>query len=127
MSKKKTPDEKIVSLRDKIAKKQSEIQKSGVTLANAQAKIDAAKKAVESFEKQISAIEADMLGKTLHDKGIDISQIIAAIEAGTFDKPAPEKPPENPSKKQDNGPEITDKGGATYSTENKTDKEDLNE
>lgn len=110
----KKPDERIVSLREKIAKKQAAVEMFSKTLANTQKNIEAAKKTIEGCEKQISALEADMLAKALHKKGIRISDVAAAIEAGLFDSPAPEKPPD----KTETEPETTNKDGATYSTEN---------
>lgn len=124
MGKTRTPTERIASLRDKIAKKRANIEDYNVTLSNAQTNIEKAKKAIEGYEKQISALEAELLAKTLHKKGIDISQIAAAIEAGLFVNSAPEKLPD----KAKTEPETTDKGGATYSTEDSVeDKEDLND
>lgn len=119
----KKPDERIVSLREKIAKKQAAVEVFSKTLANTQKNIEAAKKAIEGCEKQISALEADMLAKALHKKGIRISDVAAAIEAGLFDSPAPEKPPDISEKES----ETKDNGGATYSTEDsvENDKEDL--
>lgn len=121
----KNPNERIASLREKIAKKQTAIEGYNVTLANTQKNIDAANKTIEGYGKQISALEADILAKALHKKGINISEVAAAIEAGLFDNSIPEKPPD----KSENEPETN---GATYSTENTTvensgidDKEDL--
>lgn len=126
----KSSNERIAALREKIAGKQTVIEGYAKTLANTQKNIDAANKAIESYEKQISALEADMLAKALHKKGVDISEITAAIEAGLFDNSIPEKPPD----KSENEPETKDSGGATYSTENTDaensvadDKEDMNE
>lgn len=124
----KNPNERIASLREKIAKKQTTIEGYNVTLANTQKNIDAANKVIEGYEKQISALEADLLAKALHKKGINITDVAAAIEAGLFDRSAPEKPPDKSEKE----PEANDSGGATYSTENTTvensgkdEKEDL--
>lgn len=126
----KSPNERIAALREKIAKKQATIEGYNVTLANTQKNIDAANKAIESYGKQISALEADMLAKELHKKGINISEVAAAIEAGLFDSSAHEKPPD----KTETEPKTTDKDGAICSTENidaensvADDKEDLNE
>ncbi len=125
----KKPDERIAALREKIAKKQANIEGYNKTLANTQKNIDVSNKAIESYEKQISALEADLLAKALHKKGIRISDVAAAIEAGLFDSPAPEKPPDVSEKV----PETKDSGGAICSTENtiavnsaSNDKEDLN-
>lgn len=127
MGKMRTPAERIASLRDKIAKKRANIEDYNVTLSNAQTNIEKAKKAIEGYEKQISALEAELLAKTLHKKGIDISQIAAAIEAGLFDSSVPEKPPDM----SETEPETK---SATYSTENTNveidvsdEKEDLND
>lgn len=130
MGKARTPAERIASLRDKIAAKRKRIDEFNVTLANAQKNIETANKVIEGYEKKISALEADLLAKTLHERGISISDVAAAIEAGLFDNSAPEKPPD----KAKTEPETTDKGGATYSTENiiaesdsdLPEKEDLN-
>ena len=126
----KSPNERIAALREKIASKQTVIEGYAKTLANTQKNIDAANKAIESYEKQISVLEADMLAKALHKKGVDISEIAAAIEAGLFDNSIPEKPPDKSEKE----PETKDSGGATYSTEDTSaenggsaDKENLNE
>ena len=126
----KSPDERIAALREKIAKKQAVVEGYNVTLANTQKNIDAANKAIEGYGKQISALEAEMLAKALHKKGINISEVAAAIEAGSFDHSVPEKPPD----KTETEPKTTDKGGAICSTENidaensvADDKEDLNE
>ena len=105
----KSPDERIAALREKIAKKQATIEGYNVTLANTQKNIDAANKAIEGYGKQISALEADMLAKALHKKGINISEVAAAIEAGLFDRSVPEKPPD----KSEKVPEAKDKDGAT--------------
>ncbi len=125
----KKPDERIAALREKIAKKQAAVDGYNKTLANTQKNIEASRKAIESCEKQISVLEADMLAKALHKKGIRISDVAAAIEAGLFDSSAPEKPPDVSEKES----ETKDNGGATYSTENtitensvSDDKEDLN-
>lgn len=124
----KSPNERIAALREKIAKKQAVVEGYNVTLANTQKNIDAGNKAIEGYEKQISALEADMLAKALHKKGISVSEVAAAIEAGLFDSSAPEKPPD----KTETEPKTTDKDGAICSTENinaensvADDKEDL--
>lgn len=120
----KSSNERIAALREKIAGKQTVIEGYAKTLANTQKNIDAANKAIESYEKQISALEADMLAKALHKKGVDISEITAAIEAGLFDNSIPEKPPD----KTETEPKTTDKDGAICSTEDSIeDKEGLNE
>ena len=123
----KSPNERIAALREKIAKKQAVVEGYNVTLANTQKNIDAANKVIESYEKQISVLEADMLAKALHKKGINISEVAAAIEAGLFDRSVPEKPPDKSEKE----PETKD-NGAICSTENiddensvADDKEDL--
>lgn len=125
----KKPNERIAALREKIAKKKAAVEGYNVTLANTQKNIDAGNKAIEGYEKQISALEADMLAKALHKKGINISDVTAAIEAGLFNRSVPEKPPD----KSGNEPEAKN-SGTTYSTENTSadnsgadDKEDLNE
>ncbi|MCM1277141.1 MAG: hypothetical protein NC299_18220 [Lachnospiraceae bacterium] len=122
---KRTPTERIASLREKIAQKRTNVEGYNITLSNTQKKKDAANKAIEGYEKQISALETDLLAKALHDKGINISDVAAAIEAGLFDNSVPEKPPDKSEKE----PETN---GATYSTENTTaesggadEKEDL--
>lgn len=118
----KNPNERIAALREKIAKKQAAVEGYNVTLANTQKNIDAGNKAIEVYEKQISALEADMLAKALHKKGISVSEVAAAIEAGLFDSSAPEKPPD----KSETEPKTTDKDGAICSTEDSIeDKEDL--
>ena len=126
----KSPNERIAALREKIAKKQAVVEGYNVTLANTQKNIDAANKVIESYEKQISVLEAEMLAKALHKKGINISEVAAAIEAGLFDRSVPEKPPD----KAKTEPKTSDKDGAICSTENidaessvADDKEDLNE
>ncbi len=126
----KKPDERIAALREKIAKKQAAVEGYNKTLANTQKNIEASNKAIESYEKQISALEADLLAKALHKKGIRISDVAAAIEAGLFDRSVPEKLPD----KAKTEPETSDKDGAICSTENigaensvVDDKEDLNE
>lgn len=105
----KSPNERIAALREKIAKKQTAIEGYSKTLANTQKNIDAANKAIEGYGKQISALEADILAKVLHKKGINISEIAAAIEAGLYNNSIPEKPPDMSEKE----PETTDKDGAT--------------
>lgn len=126
---KRTPTERIASLRTNIAKKRKNVEGYDITLSNTQKKKDAANKAIEGYEKQIAALETDLLAKALHDKGINISEVAAAIEAGLFDNSVPEKPPD----KTETEPNTTDKGGAICSTENTTaensgadEKEDLN-
>ena len=120
----KNPNERIAALQEKIAKKQAAIEGYNKTLANTQKYIEASKKAIESYEKQISALEADMLAKALHKKGINISEVAAAIEAGLYDNSITEKSPE----KTEAEPETTGKDGAICSTEDSIeDKEDLNE
>lgn len=117
----KNPNERIAALREKIAKKKAAVEGYNVTLANTQKNIDAANKAIEGYGKQISTLEADMLAKALHKKGINISEVAAAIEAGLFDSSASEKPPD----KSGNEPEAKN-SGTTYSTKDSIeDKEDL--
>ena len=125
----KNPIEQIATLQEKIAKKQATIEGYNKTLANTQKNIDASNKAIESYEKKILALETDMLAKTLHKKGIKISDVTAAIEAGLFDSSAPEKPLDISEKEH----ETKDSGGVICSTENtitvnsaSDDKEDLN-
>lgn len=148
----KSPNDRIAALRGKISKKQAAIEGYNVTLANTQKNIDAGNKAIEGYEKQISALEAGLLAKALHKKGINISDVAAAIEAGLFDSSVSEKPPDKsekePETKDSNGetggfgefaqsaartPRIQGELSATYSTENTSaensvadDKEDLN-
>ena len=66
--------------------------------------------------------EGRILSDTLRKKGIDLSEVTAAIEAGLFDKP-PVSPTPTPTQEQ------AQTEGATYSTEknNVSDKEDIDE
>ncbi len=118
----KSSNERIASLRDKIAQKRTTVEGYNITLTNTQKKIDAANKAIEGYVKQISALETDLLAKALQKKGINISDVAAAIEAGLFDNPLTEKSPNITEKEQETK-------GATYSTEDniEDDKEELND
>lgn len=110
-----TQNERITSIKKKISKKQTRIDDLNKTLQNTQNNIHKAKADLEAYEEKLQELEAKVLAETLHKRGIDISEIKAAVEAGFFDKA--EKPPDNPSDTRADENKSTEKG-ATYSTEN---------
>ena len=115
--------QRLNSLKKQSVEKQNEIEKQNKTISDARAKIQQLNAELTTITEQMEIFEGRILSDTLRKKGIDLSEVTAAIEAGLFDKP-----PASPT------PTPTQTEGATYSTEEKTadnlgksDKEDIDE
>lgn len=113
--------QRLNSLKKQSAEKQNEILKHNKTISDARIKIQQLTAELADLNESAEMLEGRILSDTLRKKGIDISEITAAIEAGLFDKTAASPTP----------PEVE---SATYSTEkyyaenNGTlDKEDIDE
>lgn len=107
--------QRLNSLKKQSVEKQNEIDKQNKTISDARAKIQQLN---AELTEQMAVFEGRILSDTLRKKGIDLSEVTAAIEAGLFDKP-----PVSPT------PTPTETEGATYSTKinNVSDKEDIDE
>ena len=114
--------QRLNSLKKQSVEKQNEIEKQNKTISDARAKIQQLNAELTEITEQMVIFEGRILSDTLRKKGIDLSEITAAIEAGLFDKPTV-SPTTMPT------PTQTETGGATYSTEknNVSDKEDIDE
>ena len=117
--------QRLNSLKKQSVEKQNEIDKQNKTISDARAKIQQLNAELTDITEQITVFEGRILSDTLRKKGIDLSEVTAAIEAGLFDKP-PVSPTTTPTQAQTES--------ATYSTEEKTadnlgksDKEDIDE
>ena len=117
--------QRLNSLKKQSVEKQNEIDKLNKTISDARAKIQKLTSELTEITEQMVVFEGRILSDTLHKKGIDLSEVTAAIEAGLFDKP-PVSPTTTPTQAQTES--------ATYSTEEKTadnlgksDKEDIDE
>lgn len=117
--------QRLNSLKKQSVEKQNEIEKQNKTISDARAKIQQLNAELTDITEQMAVFEGRILSDTLRKKGIDLSEITAAIEAGLFDKP-PASPTPTTTQAQTEG--------ATYSTEEKTadnlgksDKEDIDE
>ena len=117
--------QRLNSLKKQSVEKQNEIEKQNKTISDARAKIQQLNAELTTITEQMEIYEGRILSDTLRKKGIDLSEVTAAIEAGLFDKP-PVSPTPTPTQAQTEG--------ATYSTEEKTadnlgksDKEDIDE
>ena len=115
--------QRLNSLKKQSVEKQNEIDKQNKTISDARAKIQQLNAELTTITEQMVIFEGRILSDTLRKKGIDLSEVTAAIEAGLFDKP-----PVSPT------PTPTQTEGATYSTEEntadnlgKSDKEDIDE
>lgn len=119
--------QRLNSLKKQSVEKQNEIDKQNKTISDARAKIQQLNAELTEITEQMAVFEGRILSDTLRKKGIDLSEVTAAIEAGLFDKP-PVSPTPTPTQEQ------AQTEGATYSTEEKTadnlgksDKEDIDE
>lgn len=117
--------QRLNSLKKQSVEKQNEIDKLNKTISDARAKIQKLTSELTEITEQMVVFEGRILSDTLRKKGIDLSEVTAAIEAGLFDKP-PVSPTTTPIQAQTES--------ATYSTEEKTadnlgksDKEDIDE
>lgn len=115
--------QRLNSLKKQSVEKQNEIDKQNKNISDARAKIQKLTSELTEITEQMVVFEGRILSDTLRKKGIDLSEVTAAIEAGLFDKP-----PVSPT------PTPTQTEGATYSTEEntadnlgKSDKEDIDE
>ena len=114
--------QRLNSLKKQSVEKQNEIDKQNKNISDARAKIQKLTSELTEITEQMVVFEGRILSDTLRKKGIDLSEVTAAIEAGLFDKP-PVSPTPTPTQEQ------AQTEGATYSTEknNVTDKEDIDE
>ena len=114
--------QRLNSLKKQSVEKQNEIDKLNKTISDARAKIQQLNAELTEITEQMVVFEGRILSDTLRKKGIDLSEVTAAIEAGLFDKP-PVSPTPTPTQEQ------AQTEGATYSTEknNVSDKEDIDE
>lgn len=114
--------QRLNSLKKQSVEKQNEIDKLNKTISDARAKIQQLNAELTEITEQMVIFEGRILSDTLRKKGIDLSEVTAAIEAGLFDKP-PVSPTPTPTQEQ------AQTEGATYSTEknNVSDKEDIDE
>lgn len=117
--------QRLNSLKKQSVEKQNEIDKQNKNISDARAKIQKLTSELTEITEQMVVFEGRILSDTLRKKGIDLSEVTAAIEAGLFDKP-PVSPTTTPTQAQTES--------ATYSTEEKTadnlgksDKEDIDE
>ena len=116
--------QRLNSLKKQSVEKQNEIEKQNKTISDARAKIQQLNAELTAITEQMGIYEGRILSDTLRKKGIDLSEVTAAIDAGLFDKP-----PASPIPTPTPTPTQTETEGATYSTEknNVTDKEDIDE
>ena len=114
--------QRLNSLKKQSVEKQNEIDKQNKNISDARAKIQKLTSELTEITQQMVVFEGRILSDTLRKKGIDLSEVTAAIEAGLFDKP-PVSPTPTPTQEQ------AQTEGATYSTEknNVSDKEDIDE
>lgn len=114
--------QRLNSLKKQSVEKQNEIDKQNKNISDARAKIQKLNAELTDITEQMVIFEGRILSDTLRKKGIDLSEVTAAIEAGLFDKP-PVSPTPTPTQEQ------AQTEGATYSTEknNVSDKEDIDE
>ena len=114
--------QRLNSLKKQSVEKQNEIDKQNKNISDARAKIQKLTSELTTITEQMVIFEGRILSDTLRKKGIDLSEVTAAIEAGLFDKP-PVSPTPTPTQEQ------AQTEGATYSTEknNVSDKEDIDE
>ena len=112
--------QRLNSLKKQSVEKQNEIDKQNKNISDARAKIQKLTSELTEITEQMVVFEGRILSDTLRKKGIDLSEVTAAIEAGLFDKS-----PVSPTPTQ----ATTETEGATYSTEknNVSDKEDIDE
>ena len=114
--------QRLNSLKKQSVEKQNEIDKQNKNISDARAKIQKLTSELTEITEQMVVFEGRILSDTLRKKGIDLSEVTAAIEAGLFEKP-PVSPTPTPTQEQ------AQTEGATYSTEknNVSDKEDIDE
>lgn len=80
--------QRLNSLKKQSAEKQNEILKHNKTISDARIKIQQLTAELADLNESAEMLEGRILSDTLRKKGIDISEITAAIEAGLFDKTA---------------------------------------
>ena len=79
--------QRLNSLKKQSVEKQNEIDKQNKTISDARAKIQKLTAELTDITEQMAVFEGRILSDTLRKKGIDLSEVTAAIEAGLFDKP----------------------------------------
>ena len=113
--------QRLNSLKKQSAEKQNEILKHNKTISDARIKIQQLTAELADLNESAEMLEGRILSDTLRKKGIDISEITAAIEAGLFDKTtASPKPPDTESAAYSTEKYYTENNGTS-------DKEDIDE
>ena len=91
--------QRLNSLKKQSVEKQNEIDKQNKNISDARAKIQKLTSELTEITEQMVVFEGRILSDTLRKKGIDLSEVTAAIEAGLFDKP-PASPTPTPTQAQ---------------------------
>ena len=115
--------ERLNSKLKRLSEKEKSLERLNKSIEKTREEIKSVNKEIADLKEAIQVLETRILTETMTNRGINVSDIAEAIEAGLFDKTAPEKPPEA----TDNSVE---ENCATYSTENNetsSEKEDLDD
>ncbi len=117
-----TYNDRLRYQKKRLGEKEKQLERFTASLETARENIKNVNREIADIKAEIANIETRLLAEMIAQKGISISELSAAIEAGALDS-TPEKPP-------DNAVNTADKGSAICgTTDNETlpEKEGLNE
>ncbi len=92
-----TFDERLKAQNKRLCEKQKALEKLFETVEITREKIKTANKEIAEIKDEISALETRILTETITQKGISVSELAAAIKAGSFiyEKPSDKSNDEN--------------------------------
>ncbi len=82
-----TVAEKIISLNEKLARKQEKLAETNASIERKRNAAKALNSEIEAIKKSLFDLNMEQLFSMLKDKGIGIEEITEAVTAGIFDKP----------------------------------------
>ena len=112
--------ERLNSKLKRLSEKEKSLERLNKSIEKTREEIKSVNKEISNLKEEIQVLETRILAETMTNRGINVSDIAEAIEAGLFDKTAPEMLPDN----------SVVENCATYSTENNetsSEKEDLDD
>ncbi len=113
-----TFNERLKAQNKRLSEKQNQLAKLSESAEKTREKIRNVNREIGEIKEEISALETRILTETIAHKGISVSELAAAIEAGAI---IPEKPPNSPEKSDNEKRAIC----STNFSGTSSDKEDL--
>ncbi len=114
-----TYNDRLRYQKKRLGEKEKQLERFTASLETAKENIKNTSREIADIKAEIANIETRLLAEMIAQKGISLSELSAAIEAGALDN-TPEKPPDNSEK-------LNDTNVATYGTTELPEKEGLNE